>query len=102
MEAMAFGKPVITTRHVEIPRLVKQILVAENDVSGLADAIVQLYSSSSLRAKLGAKNREIAEQAFSPRNTAVKADIFRQLAGSVRERLDQSRAALESTATEGL
>jgi glycosyltransferase involved in cell wall biosynthesis len=102
MEAMAFGKPVITTRHVEIPRIVKQILVAENDVSGLADAILQLYSSSSFRAKLGSENREIAERVFSPRNTALKAGIFRQLAGCVKEGLDQSRAALESTATEGL
>src|SRR5262249_8813138 len=32
IEAMAFGKPVITTRHVEIPRIIKEIVVDENDV----------------------------------------------------------------------
>ena len=37
IEAMACGKPVVTTRHVEIPRIVEQILVDENDVDGLAE-----------------------------------------------------------------
>jgi colanic acid/amylovoran biosynthesis glycosyltransferase len=31
IEAMACGKPVVTTRHVEIPRIVEQILVDENE-----------------------------------------------------------------------
>ena len=38
IEAMACGKPVVTTRHVEIPRIVEQILVDENDAEALAGA----------------------------------------------------------------
>lgn len=68
MEAMAFGKPVITTRHVEIPRIIPEILVDENDVHGLAQAIRQAYQSKTLRKSLGVKNRRIAEDLFSTRN----------------------------------
>jgi colanic acid/amylovoran biosynthesis glycosyltransferase len=78
IEAMAFGKPVITTRHVEIPRIIKQIVVAENDVQGLAGAIRQVYSSASLRNQLGAANRRIAEQVFSPRNAAKAVALLRR------------------------
>ena len=45
IEAMACGKPVVTTRHVEIPRIIEQILVDENDVHGLAEALEQVYQS---------------------------------------------------------
>jgi colanic acid/amylovoran biosynthesis glycosyltransferase len=80
IEAMAFGKPVITTRHVEIPRIIDEIVVDENDVQGLAQAIQQVYQSASLRQRLGEKNRKIAEEVFSPRNAEKTAGILRQLA----------------------
>ncbi|MEZ6081284.1 MAG: carbamoyltransferase N-terminal domain-containing protein [Pirellulaceae bacterium] len=35
IEAMACGKPVISTRHVEIPNVIKRLLVDEKDVDGL-------------------------------------------------------------------
>jgi colanic acid/amylovoran biosynthesis glycosyltransferase len=82
MEAMAFGKPVITTRHVEIPRIVKQIVVAENDVQGLADAIWRVYSSAFLRYELGVDNRRTAEQLFSPANAAKTAALLRRVSRS--------------------
>jgi colanic acid/amylovoran biosynthesis glycosyltransferase len=69
IEAMAFGKPVITTRHVEIPRIIDEILVDEKDVPGLAQAIRQVYESTFLRQRLAVKNRRIAEEVFSTRNT---------------------------------
>lgn len=75
-EAMAFGKPVITTRHVEIPRIIDQILVDENDVQGLAQAIQQVYQSPSLRQRLGAKNRARAQALFSTRNAQQTARIL--------------------------
>lgn len=79
MEAMAFGKPVITTRHVEIPRIVPEILVDENDVHGLAQAIKQVYQSQPLRQTLGARNRKIAEELFSLRNAENTARILYNL-----------------------
>lgn len=80
MEAMAFGKAVITTKHVEIPRIVKQIVIDENDVQGLADAIRQVYRSASLRDQLGVNNRRIAEKVFSARNAARASELLRRVA----------------------
>lgn len=67
-EAMAFGKPVISTRHVEIPRIVEEILVEENDVDGLVNAIERVYNNRDLIKRLGEKNRKIAERFFSEVN----------------------------------
>lgn len=78
-EAMAFEKPVITTRHVEIPRIVEEILVDENDVSGLAQAIRTVYGSTSLRNRLGKRNREIAEEFFSTKNAEKIIQILSRL-----------------------
>jgi colanic acid/amylovoran biosynthesis glycosyltransferase len=80
MEAMAFGKPVVTTRHVEIPRIVPEIIVEENDVHGLAEGIRRLYLSRELRQSQGQTNRRIAEQLFSTRNAQETANILAQLA----------------------
>ena len=79
-EAMAFGKPVITTRHVEIPRILDEIVVDENDAHGLAQAIQRVYQSAALRHQLGEKNRKIAEKLFSNRNAQRTASILRGLA----------------------
>jgi glycosyltransferase involved in cell wall biosynthesis len=80
MEAMACGKPVVTTNHVEIPRIVEQIIVNENDVDALAIALEQVYSSAGLRESLGARNREIAEAQFSPRNVARTMEVLCEIA----------------------
>ncbi|MBI1794944.1 MAG: glycosyltransferase family 4 protein [Chloroflexi bacterium] len=77
-EAMAFGKPVITTRHVEIPRIVEEVLVDEQDVSGLAKAIHTVYSSEELRKRLGQKNRKIAETLFSTKNAERTFQIIKE------------------------
>lgn len=79
IEAMAMGKPVITTRHVEIPRLIPEIIVEENDVTGLANAIEQAYQSAALRQRLGEQNRQIAEKVFSCTNTNKTAALLRNL-----------------------
>ncbi len=73
IEAMAIGKPVITTRHVEIPRIIPEILIDENDAQGLARAIERVYQSESLRDRLASQNRKIAETVFSPSNAALTA-----------------------------
>lgn len=84
MEAMAFGKPVITTNHVEIPRIVPEIIIEENDVQGLSQAIKQLYYSKTLRKNLGEKNRIIAEELFSLRNAEQTGSILLNLAENKR------------------
>lgn len=65
MEAMSHHKPVISTRHAGIPELVPEILVDENDVDGLADAIVRLVDDPALRRELGERNYRIIKQDFS-------------------------------------
>lgn len=85
IEAMALGKPVITTRHVEIPRIIPEIVVDENDVQGLAQAIQQVYQSTSLRRRLGDQNREIATELFSARNADKTGAILRDLAKRYEE-----------------
>ncbi|TWT82115.1 D-inositol 3-phosphate glycosyltransferase [Planctomycetes bacterium CA13] len=79
IEAMACGKPVISTRHVEIPAIVEQILVDEKDVNGLADALLQVYQSEPLRRQMGIRNREIAEERFSPNNAKRTEAIMKSL-----------------------
>jgi len=81
-EAMAFAKPVIATRHVEIPRVLEQILVEENDVDGVRQAIRQLHASARLREELGLRNRMTAEQLFSGANARRTASILRRLAAA--------------------
>lgn len=78
-EAMAFGKPVITTRHVEIPRVIREILVDENDVEGLAEAIYTLYQSQPERERLGEQNRTTAEHLFSANNAVKTASLLQAL-----------------------
>jgi hypothetical protein len=77
---MACGKPVVTTRHVEIPRIVEQIVVEENDAHGLAEALDRVYNSRTLRQQLGERNRELAELHFSNRNISQKMRLLRQIA----------------------
>lgn len=65
MEAMSHGKPVISTTHAGIPELVEEVLVKENDVDGLAEAISALADDSERRGCLGKRNLEIIRTAFS-------------------------------------
>ena len=66
MEAMSRKKPVISTYHVGIPELVQNgLLVNENDVDGLAEAITCLADDAQLRQDLGQKNFELIRKEFS-------------------------------------
>jgi len=82
IEAMALGKPVITTRHVEIPRVLDAVLVDENDVRGLADAIRSLRHDVVRRAELGRDNRAVATRAFSPANAGRTLTVLRAAAAA--------------------
>ena len=68
MEAMAYGLPVIATRHAGIPELVSEILVDEGDAEALARGIEKLGRYSALRETLGRRNRELAALRFSRDN----------------------------------
>lgn len=81
IEAMASGKPVISTRHVEIPNVLKRVLVDERDVSGLAEAILAVYWSSALRDELGAEARQTAEEHFSEMNVQKTLTIMQRVIG---------------------
>jgi glycosyltransferase involved in cell wall biosynthesis len=79
-EAMAFGKPVISTHHVEIPRVLTDVLVAEKDVAGLADAILKVKSDAEGRKQMGENNRRLSERMFSTHNAERTAQILSRLA----------------------
>ncbi len=81
IEAMACGKPIITTRHTEIPRVVEQILVDEQNVPQLVEALERVYHSASLRKELGIRSRELAEEHFSPHNVTDRLNLFMSLVG---------------------
>ena len=97
IEAMASGKPVISTRHVEIPNVIKRMLVDEKDVDGLAQALVQVYESASLRAELSVESRQTAIDYFSATNVDQTAAIFKRVIADPRSRLgSQSQECVNS------
>lgn len=58
LEAMASGRPVVTTRHGGIPEFVDEgrtaLVVPENDPASLADALVRVLSDDALAGNMGA------------------------------------------------
>lgn len=68
MEAMASARPVISTRHAGIPELVQDILVAEEDVDELAEAIAYLADHPEVRQQMGDRNRQIVMERFDSGN----------------------------------
>lgn len=76
IEAMAHGKPVISTRLAGIPELVEEILVEEEDLQGLTQAVRRLVGDPKLRSSLGARNLEIVKARYSKRNVLQTRDLF--------------------------
>jgi glycosyltransferase involved in cell wall biosynthesis len=85
-EAMAFGKPVVSTRHAGIPEAIREIVVDEDDASQLTEALRQAIDDPELRARLGVENRERAEEMFSQRNNEDLARALRDTADTVDSR----------------
>lgn len=77
MEAMAWKKPVITTRHAGIPELVDSILVEEGNINELKDAINMLIKNKSDWKKLGQLNAKIVNNKFNKSNIGILIDTFK-------------------------
>lgn len=80
MEAMAFSKPVVSTYHAGIPDVVEKILVEENDVDGLAEALNTVCDSPELRREMGQYNRKKAEVEFSTANNDILEKVLLEYA----------------------
>ena len=80
MEAMAYGLPVIATRHAGIPELVSEVLVDEGDPESLARGIDRLGRDPLLREELGRRNRELARRRFSSENVTRLKVLFEEWA----------------------
>jgi glycosyltransferase involved in cell wall biosynthesis len=72
LEAMAMGKPIISTRVGGIPEAVRHevngLLVPPADTPALAAAIKELLGEEEKRLTMGRQSRKIAEHRFSHTN----------------------------------
>ena len=83
MEAMAWGKPVISTIHAGIPELVEQVLIKENDVNELINAINYLLDHPEKWKEMGKRNQEIIKEKYHSGNVAQLSNIFDHLAAKL-------------------
>ncbi|MCA9734464.1 MAG: glycosyltransferase family 4 protein [Deferribacteres bacterium] len=82
-EAMASGKPVVSTFHAGIPEAVDDFLVEENNAHQLAKALETACNSAKLRQEIGEKNRRRAETLFSAQNNDALQEILKKHARSI-------------------
>ena len=83
-QAMAAGKPVVSTRTSGIPDIVSDgrsgLLVDPGNVQALADALRLLLQRTELRRQMGAWGRQEAERRFRPEVVARQTcDVYRSL-----------------------
>ena len=78
MEAMAWGKPVISTNHAGIHELVQEILVEEKSVNQLKSAIEYMLDHPEKWYAMGEKNKRIIAEKYSKENVKVLADTFKK------------------------
>lgn len=86
LEAAASAVPTVATRHGGIPEAVRDgesgILVAERNAQELAGAMLEIAADSSLRSRMGARAREIAETDFDLSRQSVQLEsIYREVIG---------------------
>jgi glycosyltransferase involved in cell wall biosynthesis len=87
MEAMATGRPVISTPISGIPELVRDgdtgLLVPPDDPAALADAIARLASDDALRLRLAQRGRALVERQHDQRRNARRLlDLLARPAGT--------------------
>jgi glycosyltransferase involved in cell wall biosynthesis len=75
-EAMAHGKPVVTTRVGGIPELIQDhesgYLVDRGDTETMANKVLTLLNDALLRKRMGSKGKNIVRQKFDLRNNVAK------------------------------
>ena len=79
MEAMAWGKPVVATKHAGNPELIKDFLVEERSVDELVEKLTFLMENKGKWAEYGKLNQDIIDQKYSKANIQVLADALVQL-----------------------
>lgn len=84
IEAMACGKPVVSTRSggpsETVLDGVSGYLVDSGDASAMAERVIELLGDSNLRAKMGLAGRQRVEESFSlEASTAAYSAIFEEL-----------------------
>lgn len=92
-EAMAHGKPVVSTRAGGIPELVQDhesgYLVDRGDIKTMSDKVLTLLNDASLREHMGSKGKNIVQQKFNLHNNVAELiasyglEERRSVAGSV-------------------
>lgn len=79
IQAMACGVPVVATTSGSIPEYIPDnvagVLVKENDVGALADAVLKLLSDNSLHARLSGGGRKFALEHYDARTNVKRAQI---------------------------
>ena len=76
MEAMSWGKPVITTKHAGIPELVREFLIDEKDVKSLEKTITFLLDNPVQCQESGLINHKIVHSKFNTDNVQVLIKVF--------------------------
>jgi glycosyltransferase involved in cell wall biosynthesis len=75
-EAMAHGRPVVTTRVGGIPELVQDnesgYLVDRGDIKTMSEKVLTLLNDASLREQLGRKGKDVVRQKFDLRNNVAR------------------------------
>ena len=75
-EAMAHGKPVVTTRVGGIPELIQDnesgYLVDRGDAETMANRVLTLLNDAALRKHMGGKGKNIVRQKFDLRNNVAE------------------------------
>ena len=79
MEAMAWGKPVIVTKHAGNPELVSEVLVEERNVEELKDAIEYMLNNPDKWKEMGKLNKEIIKDKFSKKNIEILVKTINKL-----------------------
>jgi len=80
MEAMAWGKPVISTKHAGIPELVEDIVVEEKNEEQLRNAIEYMLDNRDKWESMGQRNKEIISNNYSKQNVQILVQEFKNVA----------------------